>query len=112
MKNEHKTSWGCVLCGTPTSILHEIFPGMGRKSICIKYNLQVPLCTKCHNMAHGRIRNEQVGDNQQEYYKMLFCNILQLGYYRTFQGVQHRYHRQYLEDKKDNNLKIIKSFEL
>jgi len=44
----------CVFCGCPAVELHEIIGGRSAKrgtskrDICIQYDLQVPICRRCH----------------------------------------------------------------
>ena len=37
---------------TTTNTLHEVIYGSCNRKLCIKYNLQIPLCLKCHEKVH------------------------------------------------------------
>ena len=68
-KNMHHNKLGnlvCCICGQPGADLHEIFGGRtnkrknGPRQICIKYNIQVPLCQHrgCHQLAEKQKKAE------------------------------------------------------
>ena len=63
MKQNKNTSYSCVMCGKPTTTLHEIFYGTADRKMSIKYNLQVPLCHICHGIAH----------TEKQKYQEIFC---------------------------------------
>lgn len=38
----------CEDCGAPHAQLHEVYAGIGRRNLSIKYGLQRRLCDRCH----------------------------------------------------------------
>lgn len=42
----------CHYCGTPNAERHEVYPGAGRRQICIDNGFQVDLCPACHRAMH------------------------------------------------------------
>ena len=42
----------CHYCGTPNAERHEVYPGRGRRQICIDNGFQVDLCPACHRAMH------------------------------------------------------------
>jgi len=50
-RSDFKNGIRCIECRRPAADLHEIWGGRGIRQVCIKYNLQVPLCRECHNEA-------------------------------------------------------------
>ena len=42
----------CYYCGTAGAERHEVYPGTGRRQICIDEGFQVDLCRECHQMMH------------------------------------------------------------
>ena len=47
-----KASRVCYYCGTYGAERHEVYPGTGRRQICIDEGFQVDLCPECHRMMH------------------------------------------------------------
>ncbi len=43
----------CYYCGTPNAERHEVYPGTGRRQICIDEGFQVDLCPDCHRAIHA-----------------------------------------------------------
>jgi hypothetical protein len=107
MENNHKTTWLCAVCGTPTQTLHECFFGRGNRNICIDYNLQVPLCPEHHDMAHGK----RVSVKSQDQWKRYFCELLDIMFIKAQFGVMSRHERGYLEEVKDKCLEYLKGRE-
>lgn len=46
--------------GYPAEQKHHIFPGNGRRDLCEKYNLWVPISAVLHDLAHGRYNVDTV----------------------------------------------------
>lgn len=42
----------CYYCGTPGAERHEVYPGRGKRQICIDNGFQVDLCQNCHREMH------------------------------------------------------------
>ena len=42
----------CYYCGTPGAERHEVYPGRGKRQICIDNGFQVDLCQNCHREIH------------------------------------------------------------
>lgn len=38
----------CRYCGSPYATTHEVFEGIGRRQLSIKYKMQVKVCMRCH----------------------------------------------------------------
>ena len=124
MKNKKKIIFNCACgCGRQTATLHEIIPGSGNRDICIEYNIQLPLCSLCHTVAHLRfllneyspllkftkkINNDIKLDNTliQEY---LF-SILDVDMYAVLRALSPSNTKEYLVKIKDDCHKVIMSF--
>jgi hypothetical protein len=86
-------TYRCIGCEAWTSELHEIIPGNGRRDICIKYSIQVPVCRHCHETAHGKIngRMNRINDgrtsiNPKDAEKRL-CELVGVDYYTVKKAV-------------------------
>ena len=112
MKRDHNHHYYCSGCKAVTATLHEIFPGNGRRGICIQYNIQVPLCQVCHDAAHGKYtphgfsplhRYRKTHKSRllvldQDAIQEHFCNdILEINYYLTKRAINSRFCRSYIE---------------
>lgn len=42
----------CYYCGTSGAERHEVYPGRGKRQICIDNGFQVDLCQNCHREIH------------------------------------------------------------
>lgn len=42
----------CFECGSPGVEEHHCIAGNGRRKVCDRYHLTVPLCRKCHEEIH------------------------------------------------------------
>lgn len=42
----------CYYCGTPGAERHEVYPGRGKRQLCIDNGFQVDLCQNCHREMH------------------------------------------------------------
>lgn len=49
---KHKADRVCYYCGTPGAERHEVYPGRGKRQICIDNGFQVDLCQNCHREIH------------------------------------------------------------
>ena len=105
MNNQHDTTWHCVICQRETGTLHEVIMGTGNRQTCIDYNIQVPLCVPCHQEAHG-------GKGKQLRFKQWFCNLLEIDYHKTLQGIIYKRKREYLEEVKDRCFDKLKQWEM
>jgi hypothetical protein len=80
--------------------LHEVFPGNGRRIICIEYNIQIPVCLKCHNVCHGHTVPEHYcrlnGWSQQEI-QMRYCQEAGIDYDKVRFEIFNCVNREYLE---------------
>lgn len=111
MKNDHKTIWNCCITGRPTGVLHEIIPGRGNRSICEKYNIQVPVSHEIHLGAHGRLPQNHIFTHSQEWYKRKFCELLGIPFETTQLAVRDKSYRYFLESIKDGCLEKLRSWE-
>lgn len=42
----------CHICGRPADHIHHLIGGTANRRLSDKYGLTVPLCVRCHQMAH------------------------------------------------------------
>jgi len=78
----------CRYCGRTYASLHEIYAGTGRRQLCIKYKLQVPLCIYCHkdiqeHPMSGRdleLKKEFQAKFEQEYGHEKFIELFRKNY--------------------------------
>ena len=93
MSAAKKLIYKCIGCGVPTSELHEIIPGHGRRKICIEYGLQVPVCRGCHDTCHGKKTgklnriNRGMSSVSVEDVETRLCAIVSLDYVSTRRAV-------------------------
>lgn len=43
----------CIVCGNPNYDVHHAISGNGRRKVCDRYGLTVPLCRKHHEQVHS-----------------------------------------------------------
>jgi hypothetical protein len=67
-------------CHNPANHTHEIVPGHGRRQYCIDRKWQVRVCTKCHDLSHGKHENIEGSTMSVTMFQMLkiWCRVLQL----------------------------------
>lgn len=103
MKFNKNISYSCVLCGCTTNTLHEIFYNTANRKISIEYNLQTPLCNKCHIKVHMKKKMWQFG----------LCLKLEIDYNMTKRRINNfKENKEYFEGIKDKCLEKIKSWEV
>jgi hypothetical protein len=127
MKKDVNKHYYCAGCKGVTNVLHEIFPGDGRRRICIDYNIQVPLCQVCHAAAGGvytphgfsplhRFRKtdkSRVWVLDQDAIAEHFCkDVLDINYWLALKALNNKLSRGYLEDVKDGCGKKLNSWRL
>ena len=86
MVNNHAVLWSCFGCGISTNVLHEVFFGTSKRIKSIRYDIQIPLCPKCHNAAHGRKTKSDANRfrrKSQDDIKHAICDFLGLDYYKA-----------------------------
>lgn len=54
----------CYYCKTPGAERHEVYPGAGRRQICIDNGFQVDLCQNCHREMHRNATLQARGRNR------------------------------------------------
>ena len=54
-----KNGLRCFLCGRLASNIHHIVYGVGKRKICDKERLTVPLCYKCHWEIHHNHKKDR-----------------------------------------------------
>ena len=114
MVNKGLTMYHCCICGSDTTQLHEIIFGSANRKICIEYNLQVPLCSKHHDISHGKkhipVNCEYDCMSQSQCYTH-FCDILRIDPFKTFREVKNKSERHYLDTISESCSNIIRGFE-
>jgi len=116
-----KTQYKCIACDkfhsitTPTETLHEIVFGHGNRQVCIDNSIQVPLCQRCHAIAHGRkdgqVHSEYDCMSQIQCY-MFFCDYLEISYDCTQRGVRTIQYRHLLSNIKPICVDKLKELEI
>ena len=125
----------CIVdgCSMETGTKHEIFFGRVRRSISIKYLLQVPLCQYHHAQAHGQTVyiDANMGDiktmyrkllqstsgRSQEEWKRIFCRELHINYddvnlwMNTYPEQESRESLEGIRDHIKNNMSWIMELE-
>ena len=72
----------CYYCGTAGAERHEVYPGTGRRQICIDEGFQVDLCRECHQMMHENATAEAQARNlywRQKYQSEYEAKLLAAG---------------------------------
>ena len=109
------TVYNCVISDMPTDKLHELVPGSGNRSICIDYNIQVPLIPALHMTAHGRGNKSDGTYSAQSYsQKQMFeklCEIMDIDPIKTWRGVKEISQRGYLEEIKEHCREKLRGWE-
>lgn len=116
MVNKGKIVYECVVCGMPTKVLHEVFFGTHARMQSVKHNIQVPLCVRHHNVAHGRLPTEPIvifeKFNQEECISF-FCGVLGIDKWKTRLDLNNMDgERRYLKEIETICLDAIKRHEL
>lgn len=99
---KHRILYKCALCNVHTVTLHELVPGRGNKDVCVKFNIQLPLCVECHKLAHS--------DVAKEIRSRLFSELC-VDEFKAVRGVHTKKARWYLYEIKDHCAEKIKSME-
>lgn len=102
--NKPRTVYRCAICGKQTQTLHEIIFGRGNRHICIKYNVQAPLCIDCHPQAHKSI-------GQLDFAKNL-AKTMKFDYWTMHRAIMQKELRGYAVMMADDLGKNIKKFEV
>lgn len=82
-KTDFLTVPDCAVCDMQATELHEIMGGKtgkkgnSKRDICIEYDLQLPLCRKCHN---------EIGNTLGGFERS--CNILHISPFSTFRAIE------------------------
>ena len=114
--SKNKRMYSCCICGAHTTTLHEVVFGNGKRSICEKYNIQVPLCQRCHQSAHGlkdgKVHREYDCMSQNDCIDYFLSGILNISTGKTIQAVNLKDCREYLEGVKDACREVLRSYEV
>ena len=89
--------------------LHEILFTGHMKKVCIEYNIQVPLCQRCHHQRHHATDITKKGRKQMD---IFMCEALGIDYYKALQSIAYKNKRSYLELVKERCKEKIKSWEV
>lgn len=115
MKNDGNTMYQCCICGNHTTQLHEIVFGTLYRKISIQYNLQVPLCARHHDTAHGKKHIPAISQydcmSQSDCFDH-FCSILGIDTEKTWFAVKNKSKRAYLDTIKDTCINKIREYEV
>lgn len=72
----------CYYCGSTGAERHEVYPGRGKRQICIDYGFQVDLCSECHRQLHENATPQAQERNQywkEHYQKKSEQKLIELG---------------------------------
>lgn len=106
MKGKKGILFYCVICNRICDSLHEIIFGRGNRDVCIKYNIQAPLCAVCNSSAIAH------GPDAMTYRHFLLVEFLQVDPARVVAEVRDPHSkREYLAEIKDHCKRQILKYE-
>jgi len=115
MKTKGKILYSCCVCQAHTTVLHEIVFGSLYKRVCEDFNIQVPLCQRCHQSAHGqkdgKVYTEYDCMSQNDCLRY-FCDLLSIDVVKVVPAVKNKTDRPYLDTINNTCLNKIRQYEV